>query len=241
MAKHIRFAGIGAIVLAIGFNVPYAILASTFDYPAILRQPAGEVLKAFAAGGPALVLTWYAFFISAVLMIPLAIAIAFYGNDWQKHPALSIGGAIIGTLAGLSQAVGLSRWVFAVPSLAGLYMDPVASMSQKAAAEVVFDMLNHWGGVAIGEHIGQVLTLLWVGCIVLTQSNSDRRMVQITAAIGSIAVLSMGFGLGDGLMIALGDADAIFALGTIIGYVALSAWLLLTGILLIRLAPNQTA
>lgn len=41
--------GIAAIGLAIAFNVPYGLLAATFDYPAILKMPAGGVLERFAA------------------------------------------------------------------------------------------------------------------------------------------------------------------------------------------------
>lgn len=66
MSHRSSIVGAGAIALSIGFNVPYALLASTFDYPTILRRPAGEVLLAFAAGGADLVLVWYAFFLSAV-------------------------------------------------------------------------------------------------------------------------------------------------------------------------------
>ena len=46
-----------AIALAIIFNVPYAILATSYDYPDVLRRPAGEALNLFAAGGGDLILT----------------------------------------------------------------------------------------------------------------------------------------------------------------------------------------
>ena len=48
--------GAAALSLAIAFNLPFALLASSFDYPDILRRPAGEVLDAFAAGGAPLIL-----------------------------------------------------------------------------------------------------------------------------------------------------------------------------------------
>ncbi len=37
-----RMTGVSAITLAIVFNIPYALLAARFNYPDILRQPAGE-------------------------------------------------------------------------------------------------------------------------------------------------------------------------------------------------------
>ena len=51
-----RLTGLAAAALAVAFNVPYALLTARFDYPDILRQPAAEVLAAFHAGGPGLVL-----------------------------------------------------------------------------------------------------------------------------------------------------------------------------------------
>ncbi len=53
--------GMACIAIAVGFNLPFALLAAQFDYPDVLRHPAGDVLTAFAAGGTALVWTWYAF------------------------------------------------------------------------------------------------------------------------------------------------------------------------------------
>lgn len=44
---------IGALLLVapVWFNVTFAILARTFDYPDILRRPTDEVLARFRAGG----------------------------------------------------------------------------------------------------------------------------------------------------------------------------------------------
>ena len=50
-----RAIGAGSMILALGFNLPYAALAVRFDYPAILREPPEVILERFAAGGPGLV------------------------------------------------------------------------------------------------------------------------------------------------------------------------------------------
>jgi len=68
--------GTATIALAILFNLPYALLAASFDYPAILRHPPAEVLARFAAGGAGLVLTWYAFALAALALTPLAIGLS---------------------------------------------------------------------------------------------------------------------------------------------------------------------
>jgi Domain of unknown function (DUF4386) len=48
-------------------------LARGFDYPDILRQPTRQVLARFAAGGSRLVLLWWAFAMSAVLLAPAVV------------------------------------------------------------------------------------------------------------------------------------------------------------------------
>lgn len=81
MAEHIHtegprpVTGLAAIAVAIGFNVPFAILGATFEYPDVLRRPAGEVLELFAQGGAPLTLTWHAFALSALALAPLAFAL----------------------------------------------------------------------------------------------------------------------------------------------------------------------
>jgi hypothetical protein len=59
------------IIYALAFNIPYANLARIFEYPDILRRPAGEVMTLFASGGAELILTWHAFALAAFLLVPL--------------------------------------------------------------------------------------------------------------------------------------------------------------------------
>jgi len=47
-----------------------------------------------------------------------------------------------------------------------------------------------------------------------------------------MAIVGIGFGLGEGLAIALEVPSDIFSIGTIIGYLAFSAWLVATGSML---------
>jgi hypothetical protein len=107
MTKARPLTGTSAIALAIVFNIPYAILAATYDYPDVLRRPAGEALDQFAAGGAHLILTWHCFALSALAIAPLAIALSLTPTRIAEKPGLAIGGAIMGALAGLAQAIGL--------------------------------------------------------------------------------------------------------------------------------------
>lgn len=65
-------------------------------------------------------------------------------------------------IAGVTQAMDLARWVFAVPGLAAIASDPAATAAAKETAIVVFNALHQYAGVALGEHIGQIFTALWV-------------------------------------------------------------------------------
>lgn len=220
-------AGAAAIGLAVGFNVPYAALAALYDYPQVLRGPAGEALDLFRAGGPLLILAWLAFTLTALAMTPLATALAITPERLARTPALAIGAAMSGALAGLAQAIGLSRWVFAVPDLARRHGDP----AQQAAAERSFELLNAWGGVAIGEHLGQLLTALFVLQVALMQGGERRRIASIAGLLTAGLIL---FGAGEGPAIALGGSGGAFALATIAGFLGLTVWLIATGVGLIR-------
>lgn len=235
--------GAAALILAIAFNLPFALLASSFDYPDILRRPAGEVLDDFAAGGAHLILTWYAFALSAVGLIFFAPALALGTADWTRRPGLPVAAALMGTLAGFAQAIGLFRWVFAVPALATLHADPTTDAATRASLETAFTLLNGWGGVAIGEHLGQILTLAWVALAALQALSSRQRFAKSAAALASLAVAGIGIGLGEGLSIALGHEAPFLAMATVAGYLAFSLWLLVTGAGLLAhsfFPPRQT-
>jgi hypothetical protein len=221
-----RSIGLATIALALGFNVPYAMLAATFEYPQILRRPAGEALEAFALGGDALVLTWHAFALCAFALVPLAPAIALTRQRLLDAPVLALIAGIAGSLAGLAQAIGLWRWVFVVPGLALAHSAPDATDEARLAAERAFVLLNQYGGVAIGEHVGQLLVALFVAA---TATLQWRELSRATAVVGFVSAVAIGLGTGEGLALALQSEAGPFSLATMAGFVGLTAWLLLTG------------
>lgn len=216
--------GLAAIALAVCFNIPYALLASVFEYPTILRSPASEVLARFAQGGPVLVLIWYGFVLAALALIPVSIALSVTPRRLSRRPALAIGAAISGALAGTLQAVGLARWVFVVPLLAHAEGAPT---DVRAASDHSFAMLNAYGGVAIGEHLGQMLTAAFVMQLALLQRQEGHRGL---AATGLGTALLLLLGTGEGLALALGLPGEQFSYATIAGFLGLTAWLILTGL-----------
>lgn len=210
--------GLATAAEALLFNGAFAALAAQFDYPDILRRPAPEVLEAFAAGGPRLVLTWYAFALSAVLMVPLTLALALHRNAASP---LRIAAAILGSLAGTVQAIGLVRWVFAVPALAAL---------PEGQAQA-FLVLNQWGGVGIGEHLGYLFTAFFLLAMAAATRAEGARLAP---ALGTSAALLMLAGSAEGVAMALGRDGEAFGLAAIAGYLAFSLWLVVTGAGLVR-------
>lgn len=225
-SRRLSGTGLAAIALGIGFNIPYALLAGNFDYPGVLRRPADEALALFSDGGPALIATWYGFAAAAMAFIPLAIALAITPARLASRPALAIGAAITGALSGLVQAIGLLRWVFAVPMLAEAQRLSDANPATARAASLTYSMLNAWGGVAIGEHLGQLLMALFAGQLALIQRGEGDGRV---AAVGLATAATLAIGSAEGPVMALGGDGASFAMATIIGFLGLTAWLVMTG------------
>lgn len=152
-------AGVALIAFLVLTNVAYAALVSMFGYDDVLREPVATVLARFSAGGPGLILAWTGFAWSALLF---ALAAAFTARALaDRHGQLVAMVTAAGAASGLIQAAALFRWVFVVPTLAQAYEAPGASEADRAAIAQTYNALNQYGGVALGEHLGQVLLIVW--------------------------------------------------------------------------------
>lgn len=216
--------GLSAITMAIGFNLPYAHLATIYEYPDILRRPAAEALARFADGGAELILTWHAFAWAALLLVPLTIGLALTPSNRAVSERLAIAAAITGAASGVAQAMGLWRWVFVIPELARTHV--TGDEAARAAAEGAFDILNAYGGVAVGEHLGQWLLVFFALALSTIQR---RRALVVTAGVGHATAITIAVGTTEGLALALGENGEIFSLFTIAGFLGLTLWLILTG------------
>ena len=111
------------IALPIAFNAAFAALAAKFDYPDVLRRPTEDILERFRAGGSPLVLLWWGFAMTAVLLAPLTVLVS--GVLDGADPILLTMGTTVGVLAAAVQFLGLIRWPFLVPYLAELWRSRV--------------------------------------------------------------------------------------------------------------------
>ena len=216
------------IAAPLWFNATFALLAKRFDYPDILRRPTEEILERFREGGSSLILLWWAFMLSGLLMVAAAVLLS---------QALGFGGVLpvataVGILAGLVQMLGLLRWVYLVPSLARAYVDPQASPAQREATAAIFRAFHQYLGVGVGEHLGYLLTGVWSILLGIAIALGDT----LTVWLGWPGIL-IGAGLAVGSAEFLGPNEeqgwALAGAAIPILYIAWSIWLLGLGIALI--------
>jgi hypothetical protein len=181
----------GALMIAVPvvFATGFTGLQMVFEYPDILRHPAGEVLTRFAEGGVELHLFWYAMMAAALAFIPAAIAMALH--YWKSNPTVAAFSAGFGILGGLVQALGLLRWVMLVPALAATYVAPDATEAQKDIAVALFDAANRYLGMGVGEHLGYLFTALWTLTIALLVWKQFRWLALAGVAIAAGVAVGM--------------------------------------------------
>jgi len=225
-----------AIAAAVGFHVPFTILSMTFDYPDILREPSGIVLTRFLEGGTSLLATWYAFALVPLLLLPLIFGV--HERVRNRHD-LAVSTTIVGFAAVMLQTIGLLRWTFVVPALAAMYADPAATEAVRAAAEASFIAFHQFAGVALGEHLGQLLTAAWLAMtgIMLGASGEAPRWLG-RAALVPAAMMAVGTIEHLGTVFPM--RTAAFSTVTVVGFVLFTVWLAVFGVYELRAARPGT-
>ena len=221
-------AGVSLIVAPLWFNTTFALLGKRFEYPDILRRPATEILERFHAGGSSLILLWWTFMLSGLLLIG---AVVLLGQ------ALGFNGIVplavtIGVLAGLVQMLGLLRWVYLVPSLARMNADPGVESGQRQANVAVFRAMHQYLGVGVGEHLGYLFTGIWsvlIGVAIARTELLPDWMGWVGIVVGVGLVLGSAEFLGPNEERGWALADTAIP----ILYIAWSLWLLAMGVALI--------
>lgn len=227
----VRTTGALFILLSVLLNVPYWLLMQNFEYDDILRKPTDYVLTRFHAGGTGLILTWFVFALVALLFVP-ASALLQKILEREDTPYLTAA-TLMGVLSGLLQSVGLMRWVFVIPVLANLNVDPTASVATREAVAVVYRAVHQYGGVVIGEQLGQTLLAFWtlgVGVAML-------RSPLFKPWVGWLGLVTVPFWiLGQSELL----ATVILSIPTLevtsIGFAIWEIWLFVTGIFLLKAA-----
>jgi hypothetical protein len=225
-----RLTGLVLILTPIAFNVFFTLLSVTFDYPDILREPTGYVLRHFDAGGSALVAIWYGFMLTTVLFVPLAVLV-YKVLAREDTPYMAVATAF-GVVAGMLQFLGLVRWPFLVPYLADTYLDPASSGSTRESAAVVIQAFNQYAGVGVGENLGYLFTGLWTVLVGLAMFGSSLPFRRWLALLGTVSAASVLVGTLEPVGFEPA-ADIV-----VIGYILWSIWLILFGIFVLLPRPE---
>ena len=220
--------GILLIALPVAFNLAFAALSATFGYPDILRRPTDEVLARFREGGTRLVMLWWVFAMTAVLVAPLAVllSIALVGGSGTIRTLA----AAMGITAAVVQFLGLIRWPFLVPYLARVSAEPDLSPARREAVDVVFQSFNRYLGVAVGEHLGYLFTGAWTILVALAFWAPGLEWLTISGiVIGAMLVV------GTLEFVGPFEKDGWKLAGWLvpIGYILWSLWLIVLGVLML--------
>jgi hypothetical protein len=153
-----KIIGLLLIIGSVLVIIPYTVLTITFEYPDILREDAGLVLTKFYNGGTPLIVTWWLF---AILGLPILEAYVLIGQKLENKFYFVRWATILAIISGVAQIVGLLRWTFVVPVIAKTFVT-TQDESLKETCKLFFQTVHQYGGVVLGEHIGQLFTIAWV-------------------------------------------------------------------------------
>jgi Domain of unknown function (DUF4386) len=205
-------------------------LITNFDYPDILRMPTADILTKFQAGGDSLIYTWLAF---AWVGLPLLFGALMLKRVLEKENSPLLETATnIGVLGFVVQVIGLLRWVFVVPVLARLFTDPGTDSATQASISAVFVAVHQYGGVILGEHLGQVFTILWMAMISAIIYNSPL-FSKWVAWLGWIASVIYLLAQTELLGIAIPEFPSIGWAG-LVGSLLWLLWMIVMGVYLVR-------
>ncbi|MFN8459114.1 MAG: DUF4386 domain-containing protein [Anaerolineae bacterium] len=229
--KLFKLTGILLIAVTVGFNTFFTLLAMNFEYPDILRFPTGYVLEQYHAGGSGLTLQWYGMVLVSILIIPVALLLHQILTA-ERTPYLTIA-TVFGVLTGVMNFLGFIRWVFVVPHLASVYVDPASSQATRDAVVVVFEAFHLYAGFSLGEHLGYLFNGVWTLLLGLVMLKSPYFKPWLGwLGIISAPLIIFGSAEGAGLEIA--------GLINVVGFALWSIWLIAAGIVLLRAKPGST-
>ena len=199
-------------------NVAFTWLGTTFDYPAVLKQPTDTVLAAFRDNQTAVMSGFLLLALASLVLAPMAVLVGRLSDSRAMRVAVPVGIA-----AAAVQVIGLLRWPLLVPGYAAdaASADPVVVASAHHAFETAHRLL----GTALGETLGYTLTAAWTLLVVVALG---RRFAGAWfVALGSVSAGLIATGVLSPLGIEIVD------IANFVGYVLWSIWLVAFAIVLV--------
>src|SRR4051795_1683803 len=223
------------VVGAVAFGAAATVLSSTFDWPDILREPAGVVLPSFVAGGTSLVWTWFATaWTYAILIVPILLLPTVLGR--RGDPVLRVA-TYVGATSVVLSLIGFLRWVFVVPPLADSYVS--GNAVTRAAVDAAWTAQHQFGGALLGEHLGQLLAIAWsiTVSVIILRSRVLPRWLGATGLVVSALYLT---NQGDILATAV-PGFPVWDVGGLLGSSTWGLWVAVLGVLVLLRSPRAAS
>lgn len=222
------------ILSAVIFGITSTVLSATFDWPDILRESPDAILTNFHDGGTSLIWTWFAVAWSYFLLL-FPVMLLQRVLDREDTPYLATA-TFIGAVAVVASLVGFLRWVFVVPGLAAMYAEPAAFATTREAVVAAFSAQHQFGGALLGEHVGQVLSVIWTVLISLAMLRSP--LVRPWLGWFGIAAAAVYLLNQGDILATVIPGFPVWEPAGLLGSVLWAAWLVLTGASLLRTAAT---
>ncbi len=170
------------------FAVPLIVLGKAIGWPASLRLPAAEALPLITREALAVQIGYWAYMLTALATIPLAVALRAYAHSKGVRGLLVDTAALLGAAAGVFKMLGIVRWLVAIPGLAATYMTSKDAVT-KTVIETSYTLLNGYAG-AVGELLGvQLVSGMWMIATGIVLIRVGLRLTGIAAVMIGILFL----------------------------------------------------
>jgi len=224
-----RSASRAALALAMAHAIlaaaAYLVLAANFGFPDILREPGEIVLPAFNRASSVIRAAYYAFMLSSVLYVPIALLLR-HAAPWTS-PGLVDVAAGFGVLAGFAQVLGFARWPLYVPFLADAYAAAEPMSTTRESVLFLYEAANRYSGMTVGEHLGWLFQGLWVVCLSIAVARLAPWLGWLGCALGFLLLVSTAEQFQAGFASPLGLLNAFAT-------TALPFWMIGAAIWLVR-------
>lgn len=223
-----RTAGYLAIVHALMFFIPLAVLGTAVGWPANLDLPASHNLPLLLQKWSAVQWGYSVYLLYSILFFPtiLLIARALAGHDdLPVLLKLAVGFALISTLA---RCLGIIRWLSVIPELAKQYASADAGMQMNIA--LVYGAFNAYAG-RVGEVLGVFLFAAVCVWLLAFSMWRDAHVPRWLSAMGFVTALGLSTLALELFGVDMGNLIAPFS-------VIYMVWMVSLGVLLIRKASH---
>jgi Domain of unknown function (DUF4386) len=189
-------------------TAPVIILGANFNFPDILRQPPANAFALFNENQTIIVFGYYIFLLSSLLFIPLTTVLQKVLFQTKSKTALHLFVGF-GLATAIFQCIGFVRWIFVMPFLTESYFNNPES--QKTIT-IIYEMLNRYAGMSIGEHLGFLVMGCWticLGLILIKHPKFNKWIGFIGIIIGAWLILSIAEHFGGAISSIFADLNMI--------------------------------